>query len=480
MISPEHGKRFDNAALLPLRASRESRGYLLQVLCGIMPYKMGNCVKKTEQIVSDVASHSPAERAGICRGDRLLAINGAPVIDLVDYTALTAETDLILTVCRADGDEREISVKKELYEPLGLSFATSLMDKMRTCRNRCVFCFIDQMPKGGRTSLHVKDDDWRLSFIMGNYVTLTNVDDAELERMIARRVSPLYISVHATDPEVRRRIMGAKHAGRIMEQLNKLKNAGIRFHLQVVACPGLNDGDVLRRTIRDIETLLPAAESLAIVPVGLTNSREGLYPLRCYSKEEACGMIETIETMQERFLKQYGTRFVFLSDEWYCIAGKPLPDYDAYEDFSQIENGVGLLRLFEGELLDALEGNKPLPVRRDYVAASGVSAAPFMQSLMRRLEPYNVFVEVVPIENRYFGPTVTVSGLITGRDLTDGIREHINGRPLLIPHAMLREQDAVFLDDMTLTEAETLLHTRILPHYDAASLIGTVFGSENE
>ena len=438
---------------------------------------MSACIRKTEQIISDVAAHSPAERAGLKRGDCLIAINHTPVIDLIDYTALTAEETLLLSLCRADGTREELTVQKELYEPLGLSFATSMMDRMRVCRNHCVFCFIDQMPKGGRTSLHVKDDDWRMSFIMGNYVTLTNVDDAELERMIARRVSPLYVSVHATDPEVRCRVMGAKHAGRIMEQLARLRDAGIRFHLQVVACPGINDGEVLSRTVRDLETLIPAAESLAVVPVGLTNSREGLYPLRCYTDAEACAMIDWVEPMQERFFTRYGTRFVFLSDEWYCIAKRPLPAYDTYEDFSQIENGVGLLRLFEREFLDALEERKPLTGRRDFVAAAGVSAAPFLRALMKRLESYGIFVEVVPVVNRYFGETVTVSGLITGRDLVDGLRERISARPLLIPHTMLREQEDVFLDNMTLKEAETLLKTRISAHFDAESLIETVFGN---
>ncbi len=433
-----------------------------------------------EQIISDVAAHSPAARAGIVRGDVLLSINGAPVIDLVDYAFLTAGRRPLLALRRADGTVCAVRVKKDEAEPLGLSFATTMMDNMRTCKNHCLFCFIDQMPQGTRTSLHVKDDDWRMSFIMGNYVSLTNVDDAELERMIARRVSPLYISLHATDADARRRIMRNPNAGRILEQLRRLCSAGIRFHLQVVLCPGVNDGAVLERTLADAASLLPQARSLAIVPVGLTRFREGLYPLRAWRSDEAERLVARIRSMQQRCLQAHGTRFVFLSDEWYLLSGQPLPPYGAYEDFEQIENGVGLLRLFEEEFETALAYREPLAVRRRLLVAGGTAAAPFMQGLLRRLAGYNCLVEAMPVENRYFGGNVGVGGLITGGDLVGQLRGRIDGRKLLIPHNMLREQEPVFLDGMTLEQAEQALGTRIFPFGSGEAFIDLVFGGEME
>ena len=257
-------------------------------------------MRRKQQIISDVLPGSPAERAGLVRGDVLLSIDGEPVIDLVDYEHLTANECLTLEIQKTSGEIERIDLEKDDYEPLGLSFATSLMDNMRTCKNHCVFCFIDQMPKGGRNSLHVKDDDWRMSFVMGNYVTLTNLDDRELDRVIRRRVSPLYVSLHASDPAVRRAMMKNPHAGDILPQLSRLAEAGLQFHLQIVLCPGLNDGEILRRSIDDMLALYPFAQSLAIVPVGLTRFREGLYPLRVFTKEEANALIDEIEALQQQ------------------------------------------------------------------------------------------------------------------------------------------------------------------------------------
>lgn len=431
------------------------------------------------QVVSDVAKYSPAERAGIKRGDTLLSINGDSVIDLVDYEYWNAESVLTVALRRADGTLRVVRVKKDACEPLGLCFATTLMDNMRTCKNRCVFCFIDQMKPGVRTSLHVKDDDWRMSFIMGNYVSLTNVDERELTRMIARRVSPLYVSLHATAPEVRTRMMHNPCAGGVMRQLMRLRDAGLCFHLQIVLCPGLNDGDVLRETLRDVETLLPAARSLAIVPVGLTKYRERLYPLRPYTGEEARALLDEMEAVQARCLSAYGTRLHFLSDEWYLLAGRELPPYEAYEEFEQLENGVGLLRRFARAFTDALAEKSPLPSAAAFAAAGGVAAAPFMQSLLRALLPYNVTVECYAVQNDYFGGNVNVGGLVTGGDLIRQLTGKLNGRPLLLPRNMLRERADVFLDNVTLAEAEAALDTKIYPFYDGEDFIETVFERGN-
>lgn len=432
-------------------------------------------MRKKQQVISDVLPGSPAERAGLSKGDVLLSIDGEPVIDLVDYEHLTASDRLTLEIIKENGSCEQIDLEKEDYEPLGLSFATSLMDNMRTCKNHCVFCFIDQMPKGGRSSLHVKDDDWRMSFVMGNYVTLTNLDERELDRVIRRRVSPLYVSLHASDPEVRRAMMKNPHAGDILPQLKRLADAGLQFHLQIVLCPGLNDGDVLRRSIDDMLLLYPQARSLAVVPVGLTRHRDKLYPLRTFTREEAEATIDEIEARQAELLREHGTRFVFLADEWYTLCGRTLPAYDAYEGFPQIENGVGLLRLFEGDMLEALEEKKPLKRAKRFLAAGGTSAQAFFAESYRQLLPYHITLDVRAIRNRFFGESVTVGGLITGGDLVEQLMGEDFGRALLIPRAMLKADEELFLDGMRKSEAEKKLGTRIIPVASGDHLVEVIF-----
>lgn len=461
---------------MPYRVSRNV-DFLFPRLYDIIPF-MERDTKKAQHIQS-VSHGSAAAKEGVRGGESLLAVDGTPILDVIDYQYLTASEHLTLTILGADGAVRTVPIDKEAYEPTGLQFDGGLMDGMRVCKNRCIFCFIDQMPDGVRTSLHVKDDDWRMSFIMGNYISLTNVDEAELTRIIARRVSPIYVSLHASDPAVRVRMMANKTAGDVMAKLRRLADAGLSFHLQIVLCPDINDGKVLERTMADAESLIPYAKSLAIVPVGLTRFREGLYPLRVFTGQEAKRLCGQIAQRQAHNWARYGTRFVFLSDEWYCMAGVSLPDYDDYEDFAQIENGVGLLRLFENEFTEALVERRKLQGKRRFSAASGVSAQPFMQALFQKLAPYGITVEVTPIVNRYFGPTVTVSGLITGMDLTAQFAGRDLGEALLIPRSMLRENDDVFLDNMTVGEAEKRLGTRILPICDGEDMIETVFGRMN-
>lgn len=428
-----------------------------------------------QQIVSDVLPGSPAERAGLQAGDMLLTINGEPVVDLVDYEDLTASERLSLEIRKRTGELEIVELEKEDYDPLGLSFATSLMSQMRTCKNHCVFCFIDQMPKGVRSSLHVKDDDWRLSFIMGNYVTLTNLDERELDRIIRRRVNPLYVSLHASDPEVRRVMMKNPNAGNIVDQLKRLSSAELTFHLQIVLCPGINDGDVLRRSITDMLALYPYAQSLAIVPVGLTQFRDGLYPLRCYTPEEASALIDEIEALQQTIWKKHCTRFVFLADEWYTMSERTLPSYENYEDFAQIENGVGLLRLFEGEMLDALTDRKPLSEAKRFLMAGGVSAEPFFRESYKKLIPFGITIDTRAIQNRYFGESVTVGGLVTGGDLIEQLKGENFGRALLLPRAMLKADEAVFLDGVTKETVESVLKTRIIPVSSGEDLVEIVF-----
>lgn len=409
--------------------------------------------------ITHVEPGSPAYRAGIRAGDELLAINGETIIDFIDYQALTAGAGLKVVTRRGT-----YSVRKREYADLGLSFETSMMSGVRMCCNRCKFCFVDQLPACARESMRVKDDDWRMSLMMGNYVTLTNVSDRELERIIARRVSPLYISVHAMDPELRVDVMGTPRAARLPAQLKKLAEGGIRFHCQAVLCPGLNDGAALERTIKELMDIWPAAQSLALVPVGLTGHREGLTPLRKYRPEEARAVLEMADTWRARCLERFGTRFVFPSDEFYLAAGAELPGDEEYEGYAQIDDGVGMLRLFETEFDEAYaEMGEVRPARNARpLIACGMSAAPFFEALMKTHPIPGATVTVKAVRNRFFGESVTVSGLITGRDLVEQTKD-ADCTHVLITECMLRAEDNVFLDDMPLAEAERLIGRPVIP-----------------
>lgn len=436
-------------------------------------------MKNHPQLITYVVPGSPADYAGILSGDVLLSINGEPVLDLIDYEHLTACRTLHVTVRRGEL-ERSFRIRKSSSDSLGLDFETSLMSRMQTCRNRCMFCFVDQMPRGVRTSLHVKDDDWRMSFIMGNYVTLTNVSDAEFERILKRGVSPLYVSVHATDPEARIRIMKNPSAGRIMERLSALKEAGIRFHTQVVLCPGINDGAVLEGTVCDLASLIPACASMAVVPVGLTRYREGLEQIDPYDQNGSRAVIDQISRHQEQFLAEYGTRFVFLSDEWYLNAQLPIPEEEHYEDYSQLENGVGMLRLFASEFESALKEREPLKERRGFSIAGGTAAHSFFRDLYRPLESYGIDLDLYAVPNRFFGGNVHVAGLVTGQDLVYELSDKRLKDTLLIPGNMLREREDVFLDGMTVRDLEKALTVSVRTFTDGWDLVRLLFEVGNE
>lgn len=434
-----------------------------------------------KHLIKSVDKGSPAEEAGIHEGAYLLKIDGSEVVDVIDYEQLTCTDRLLAEFELEDGSVLEADIEKDMYAPLGLNFESALMSAVRQCKNHCIFCFIDQMHTGGRKTLHFKDDDWRLSLIMGNYVTLTNVDDEEFERIIKRRVSPLYISVHATDGEIRKRMMRNPTADIIMQRLSRLKEEKLRFHAQIVLCPEINDGEVLKKTVEDLYSLYPAAESVAVVPVGLTKHREGLYPLRCLTRDEAREVIVMTEKLQERFFAESGTRFVFCSDEMYVYAKMPLPAEECFEDYPQIENGVGLLRKFEYEFINELEDmseklrKKLLGKKIHLHGATGVSAYSFLQCLFDKLERYNIKIELHPIRNDFFGETVTVAGLTCAQDIAaqlvgKGIKQ------LIIPATMLRENDDVFLDGVRVHELEKELDCEIiaLPCYDGGVFLKTL------
>lgn len=419
--------------------------------------------------ITQVDEGSIAQELGLRPGDLLMAINGEIIRDLIDYQALSAQSDMRLTIER-NGEVTEYAFEKDEYEPLGLNFEGDMLHGIRACANHCIFCFEDQNPKGARSSLNSKDDDWRLSLMTGSFVTLTNVPDRELERIIARHASPLYISVHATDAVLREKLMGSKRAGRILEQLKRLADGGIRFHAQAVVCPGLNDADQLEKTIHDLAALAPAALSLAVVPVGLTCHRQGLYPLRLFTQEEARKTLELCHKWRGICRQHIGSAFVHPADELYLIAGMELPADEEYEDYAQIENGVGMLRLLETEYAAAYDEAKEcgeLPAGQvtqgSACIATGAAAAPFLFDMLAKRPVPGAAVRVQAVPNRYFGHTVTVAGLLTGRDLLDeetGIVHAPEGE-IWITECMLREGEPIFLDDMTVNELSRRLQKKV-------------------
>ncbi len=428
-----------------------------------------------KHLITAVDPDSIAEEIGVEQGWHLLSVDGEEVLDIIDYEQLTTKDLLSITFETTDGEEVEAEIEKDFYDPLGLNFESGLMSPIRHCKNHCVFCFIDQMPKGVRSTLHVKDDDWRLSLIMGNYVTLTNIDDAEFERILKRRVSPLYISVHATDGEIRKSMMRNPTAVRIMERLTRLKDEQMQFHAQIVLCPGMNDGDILSNSLSDLLALAPAAQSVAVVPVGLTKYREGLYPLRTLTKEEAQDAIRRVQACSNAAKQTNGPRFAYASDEMYAIAGMPLPQYDEYDDFPQIENGVGLLRKFEYEFKEELAAQIPFDTPMYLDAATGESAYQFLSPLFESLRDYGINIALHRIKNDYFGHTVTVSGLMTCGDLAAQLKGRLNSKLLLLPDDTLREREDVFLDGKRLKDLEAELQIDVIP---LCASDGAVFVSE--
>ena len=407
--------------------------------------------------ITHVQPGSIAQRLGLVAGDKLVSIAGEPIIDQIDYQALTAQERFDMMVEDAGGQTRTVHVRKEDWEPLGLTLDQTIVSKPRPCRNHCIFCFIDQMPPGMRKTLYVKDDDWRLSLMMGNYITMTNIDDHELDRIIRRKVSPLFVSVQCTDPDMRVKLLRNPNAAKIMDNLRLLKANGIRFHAQMVLCPGWNDGEILKKSLEDLETLRPAVQSIALVPIGLTKFRDGLPYIKPYDKQMAADLIESVKPYQERFLREIGTRLVFPADEFYCLSGLPLPTDEEYEDYPQIENGVGMLRMFETDLEYAAEDlpMEETPPRRICIA-TGTSVAPFLRELANKHAPRGTTVEVRPIVNKFFGESVTVAGLITGQDLVAQCQD-VQADEILIVRSMIRAEGDLFLDNMSVDEVRAKL-----------------------
>lgn len=413
-------------------------------------------------VIQSVDPGSPAQRAGIEPGETLKMVNGHPIVDVLDYKFHTYDPALTLVLER-EGKERTLRLRHREGEDLGLNFETYLMDKARPCANNCVFCFVDQLPQGMRKTLYFKDDDARLSFLMGNYITLTNLSDREAQRICDLHISPINISVHATEPELRSMMLGHIKGGRGLELMGKFAAAGITMNCQIVSCPGLNDGEHLQRSMEDLARLYPAVNSVAVVPVGVTKFREGLYPISPYTAAGAGQVIDQVEAFAAAFLEREGTRLVWCSDEFYLLAGRPLPEKSYYEDMVQLSNGVGMLQLLMSQAELALEDLTEEEYPTPFSIATGVSAAPFLQEIvdMAGKKCGNIEGVVYPIRNYFFGETITVSGLITGGDLIEQLRDQKLGTRLLIPSNMLRTGETVFLDDVTLEQVEQALGVRV-------------------
>ena len=415
--------------------------------------------------ITAIEQNSPASRTHLAVGDRVIAVNGKPIHDVLDYKFFTYEPKLIIEAQSPSGKLKLVRIKKEFGQDLGLEFETYLMDKARSCANHCIFCFIDQLPRGMRKTLYFKDDDARLSFLMGNYITLTNLSPEEAQRIIDLRISPINISVHTTNPKLRSMMLGNKRGGESLEIMRRFADAGITMNCQIVCCPNINDGDELDRTMRDLAAMYPSVNSVSIVPVGLTKHRERLYKLTPFTSEHALETVRQVEQFTEKCLEKYGTRIFFCGDEMYLKAGLELPDYDFYEDFAQLENGVGMMRMLITEFEQALEETDEIPPTQPFSIATGVSAAPFMDMLYKTAKSKFPQLEctVYPIVNDFFGHTIDVAGLVTGGDLIAQLRDKDLGNRLLIPQNMLRHGEGVFLDDVTLDDVERELKVKVVP-----------------
>lgn len=419
--------------------------------------------------INHVLTGSIAAEVGIAPGDFVLSINKEPVADVFDYRFLITNEELLLEIEKMDGEIWEIEVEKDEYEDLGLEFDSSMMDEAKSCTNQCVFCFIDQMPKGMRETLYFKDDDSRLSFLTGNYVTLTNMKDPDMDRIIKYKMSPINVSVHATDPQLRRKMLKNRFAGEVLEKLKKLCQAGITVNCQIVLCLGLNDEAQLDRTLSDLLEL-QGVKSISVVPVGITKYRESLFPLRPFTGDDAQRVLNQLELWQEKALHKFNTRLVYPADEFFILAGRKLPEYSYYEDFPQIENGVGLITMLQYEFHEYLEllqqdnTDTRQAEKRNLSIATGTSSFQFIKGMAETLEKvYNVKVHVYSIKNEFFGENVTVTGLLTGQDLVAQLRGRELGEELLISRSMLKTGEALFLDDYTLDKVRGELNIKVIP-----------------
>ena len=418
---------------------------------------------RQEHIVKCVEPGSIADELGIEAGDRLICINNERIEDVFDYHYLVNDEKLLVLIQKSDGEEWELEIEKEYDEDLGLVFEHGLMDEYRSCRNQCIFCFIDQMPKGMRDTLYFKDDDSRLSFLQGNYVTLTNMSDHDIERIVKYHLEPINISFHTMNPSLRCRMLHNRFAGEALKKVDRLYEGGIRMNGQIVLCKGWNDGKELEYSIRELSKYLPFLQSVSVVPVGLTKYRDGLEPLESFTREEAEAVIAMIEKWQKRFYEEYGLHFIHAGDEWYLLAGREVPEEGRYDGYLQLENGVGMLRLLLDEFEEAYVAERGDDRRAELSLATGELAYPYLKEMTERLVKKfpNLRLHLYPIHNDFFGEKITVSGLITGQDLMAQLKDKPLGTRLLLPCNMLRDGEEVLLDDVSLSELKDALQVEI-------------------
>ena len=434
--------------------------------------------------VTGVSKNSLAERIGVRAGDKLVSLNGNEIGDVLDYRYYLAEETVTISLLR-NGETLALTVKKDTYDDIGLLFETPLMDKKHSCKNKCIFCFIDQLPKGLRETLYFKDDDSRLSFLHGNYITLTNMTDKDIDRIVKMRFSPINISVHTTNPTLRVAMMKNPRAGEVLSYIGRIADAGLSIHAQIVLCKGWNDGEELLRTMRDLSRYHEAIDSVSVVPAGLTRFREGLTPLSPYTKEEAREIISAVDAFGNEMKQKYGSRIFACADELYIRAEMPLPEEDYYEGYPQIENGVGMMTSMEDEvafILDDIRENKTLKaVTRRVSVATGTAAYEYMKKLSGRVAEVfpNIAVDVYEVKNRFFGESVTVAGLLTGKDYKEQLGDKPLGDALLLSETSLRNEDGLFLCGMTKDElSESLGVPVILVEASGASFLSALFGRE--
>lgn len=438
-----------------------------------------------EHVIKSVKAGSIAEELNIEPGDVLLEIDGEVLEDVFDYHYMVNSDYLVMVIRKQDGEEWELEIEKDFDEDIGIEFEQGLMDEYRSCTNKCIFCFIDQMPKGMRETLYFKDDDSRLSFLQGNYITLTNMKDKDIDRIIKFHLCPINISVHTTNPELRCKMLNNRFAGESLDKIKRLSDACIEMNGQIVLCKGVNDGDELKRSIEDLSKYLPHMRSVSVVPSGLTKYREGLYPLELFEKEDAEKVIDLIESYQNKFFEEYGLHFIHASDEWYILAERDFPQEERYDGYIQLENGVGMMRLMREEFNEALSNTPADSVKREISLVTGTLAYSEIKSLAKLVEKKftNTRVNVYPIVNDFFGESITVSGLLTGQDILKQLsREEIRiGDRLILPTNVLRSGEDVFLDDMRLMELSEKLNVRIqVPQNTGESLLYNILNETDE
>jgi len=429
-------------------------------------------MKKHRHIITEVEPRSIADEMGIVPGDVLISINSSDIEDIFDYHFLTKDHFVQILIEKTTGEEWILEIEKEDYESIGLVFESDLMDDSKSCKNKCVFCFIDQLPKGLRPSLYFKDDDTRLSFLQGNYVTLTNLTEEEFERILFYKFSPINISVHTTNMPQRAHMMGNDDAARLFDYLERFASAGIEMNFQIVLVKGLNDGKHLEKSISDLSQFIPLANSLSVVPVGLSAHREGLYPIEKFTPEDARDVIGIVKKWQQSLRKAHDTRFVYAADEFYLLADRDLPAYEDYQDFPQFENGVGMLRSFLHEADAAIRKPRLFKEKPNVTVVTGVAASEHMKALCKEIsEGFEIDIGVCVVQNRFFGENITVAGLLTGQDILYSLKKSGYNEKIIIPKSCLKRDEDIFLDDISVQELAEELKAKVVP----VSCNGTVF-----